>query len=137
MSLIEDIWKYGPDILWFLCVIFLILFKYIPMMGSIIAFQDYSVFRGISGSPWAGFKHFRTLFDYPDFNRVFRNTLILGALKICVIFPESLILSLMINEIKHALLKKKKHPNGIVYSALSLVIVAGITFDIFFFDGLF
>lgn len=138
MSLTENIRKYWPLYIMVLPgVIFLILFKYIPMMGSIIAFQDYSVFRGISGSPWAGFKHFKILFDYPDFNRVFRNTLVLGALKICVIFPVPIILSLMINEIRHALLKKNIQTALYVPHFLSWVIVAGITFDIFSSTGLF
>ena len=45
-------------------VIFLIVFKYIPMLGCVIAFQDYSVFKGILGSDWVGLKHFMALLSY-------------------------------------------------------------------------
>jgi len=60
---------------------FLILIKYVPMAGSVIAFQNFSLRKGIWGSPWVGLENFRKLMNYDDFHRVFRNTLILGALK--------------------------------------------------------
>ena len=59
-------------------VLFFLIFKYIPMLGSMIAFQDYSVFKGIFDSEWVGLKHFKALIAYPDFKRIFTNTLILG-----------------------------------------------------------
>lgn len=63
-------------------IVFLIVFKYIPLAGYVSAFQNYSVFKGFLDSPWVGFKNFETLFHDPDFIRVFSNTLVLGLLRI-------------------------------------------------------
>lgn len=137
-NLYHNIRKYWPLYVMVLPgVLFMLLFKYIPMAGSMIAFQDYSVFRGFFHSEWVGFKHFIVLFDYPDFNRVFRNTLILGFLKVAVIFPIPIILSLMINEIRFVLLKKGVQTALYIPHFLSWVIVAGITFEFFSLGGLF
>lgn len=68
-------------------VIYLLAFKYIPMLGSIIAFQDFSVVKGIFGSTWVGIKNFQKLFHYPDFYKILTNTMILGVLKIIIVFP--------------------------------------------------
>lgn len=118
-------------------VAFLIMFKFIPLAGSAIAFQDYSVFKGFINSPWVGLKHFETLFHYPDFFRVFRNTLVLGLLRVAVIFPVPILLSLMINEIRKSALKKGIQTVLYIPHFLSWVIVSGIIFDLFATSGLF
>lgn len=116
---------------------FLIVFKYIPLLGAAIAFMDYSVFKGFMGSPWVGLKHFQALLDYPDFMRVFGNTLILGFLKIVLVFPIPVLLALMINEIRKSALKKGIQTALYIPHFLSWVIVAGIVFDVFSLSGLF
>ncbi|QMV43984.1 ABC transporter permease [Cohnella cholangitidis] len=116
---------------------FFIIFRYIPIGGSVIAFQDYSVFKGIADSPWVGFKHFELLFDSPGFYRIFMNTLILGLLKCVLMFPVPIILALMINEVRVALLKKGIQTALYIPHFLSWVIIAGITFDIFSMNGIF
>ncbi|MEK3724114.1 ABC transporter permease subunit [Paenibacillus sp. FSL H8-0034] len=118
-------------------LIFLIIFKYIPLLGSVIAFKDYSVFKGFIDSPWVGFKHFEKLLDYPDFVRVFGNTLMLGFLKIVLVFPIPILLALMINEIRKSVLKKGIQTALYIPHFLSWVIVSGIVFDIFSLSGLF
>ena len=55
-------------------VVFFILFKFIPLAGSVIAFMDYKLTRGIFGSAWVGLKHFQNFFAYQDLRRVFWNT---------------------------------------------------------------
>ena len=57
-------------------------FKYIPMNGIVIAFQDYNIFKGIGGSPFVGMKHFSAVFSNPDFFRVLKNTLVINLYKI-------------------------------------------------------
>ncbi len=116
--------------------LYFILFKYIPLGGSVIAFQDYSVFNGITGSPWVGFKHFTTLFEYPDFYRVLRNTLIMGFLRITFMFVVPLLLALMINEVRHALLKKGVQTALYIPHFLSWVIIAGLAFQMTSLSGL-
>lgn len=118
-------------------LLFLIIFKYIPLAGSVIAFQDYSVFKGFTDSPWVGFKHFATLFHYPEFTRVFTNTLILGFIKVFCVFPVPVLLALMINEVRKARLKKGIQTALYIPHFLSWVIVAGIAFDLFALSGLF
>lgn len=58
-------------------LIYFLLFKYVPMWGIVIAFQDYQPFLGITGSEWVGFKHFERLFTEPTFFMLLKNTLIL------------------------------------------------------------
>lgn len=118
-------------------IVFLIVFKFVPLAGAVIAFKDYSVFKGFIESPWAGFKHFETLFGHPDFARVFGNTLILGFLKLVLIFPVPVVLALMINEIRKSALKKGIQTALYIPHFLSWVIVGGILFDFFSLSGLF
>lgn len=118
-------------------IAFLIVFKYIPLTGAVIAFKDYSVFKGILDSPWVGFKHFEALLQHPDFARVFVNTLILGFFKLALVFPVPVLLALMINEIRKKALKKGIQTALYIPHFLSWVIVAGIVFDFFSLSGLF
>ncbi|MDL2301735.1 ABC transporter permease subunit [Lachnospiraceae bacterium OttesenSCG-928-D06] len=130
--------KYWPFYIMMLPgVTFFIVFKYIPMLGSVIAFQDFSVFKGILGSEWVGLKHFKDLFTYAEFKRVFVNTLILGLLKTVVIFPIPVILSMMLNEVRKLRLKKAIQTSIYIPYFLSWVIVGGLIFDIFGSGGLF
>ena len=78
IGLISNVKKYWPYYIMVLPgLTFFLVFKYIPMLGSMIAFQDYSVFKGILDSEWVGLKHFKALLTYPDFIRIFTNTLVL------------------------------------------------------------
>lgn len=130
--------KYWPFYIMMLPgVLFFLTFKYIPMFGSVIAFQDFSVFKGILGSKWVGLKHFKELFAYVEFKRVFANTLILGLLKTVVIFPIPVILSMMLNEVRNQRLKKTIQTSIYIPYFLSWVIVGGLIFDIFGSGGLF
>lgn len=138
MGLLNNMRRYWP--LYALAlpgIAFLVIFKYVPLLGSVIALQDYSVFKGMQDSPWVWFKHFETLFQYPDFKRVLVNTLTLGALKTIVGFPIPVILALMINEVRHALVKKGIQTALYIPHFLSWVIVGGIVFDVFAISGLF
>lgn len=135
--------KYGMKVYWPLYVMalpgiaFLIIFKYVPLAGTVIAFKDYSVFKGFIDSPWVGWANFNKLFDYPDFNRVFTNTMILGFLRIVLVFPIPILLAIMINEIRRSALKKGIQTALYLPHFLSWVIVAGIVFDFFSLQGLY
>ena len=137
-NLIQNMKKYWPYYVMVLPgVIFFLAFKYIPMLGSVIAFQDYSVFKGILDSNWFELKHFKALVTYPDFRRIFTNTLVLGLCKTVLIFPIPVILSLMLNEVKNLKLKKAIQTAVYIPYFLSWVIVGGLVFDIFGVGGLF
>ncbi|MCM0647466.1 ABC transporter permease subunit [Clostridium swellfunianum] len=107
-------------------VIHLIIFRYITMYGSVIAFKDYNMFKGIMDSPWVGLKNFRDLFNTPKFPLVMKNTVIISLLKMFFGFPAPIILALLLNELKN--LKFKKLTQTIVYLPhfVSWVVFAGI-----------
>jgi len=82
-----------PMIIWFA------VFLYKPMIGLQVAFKDYSIFKGVAGSPWVGFEHFQTLLDSDQFWRALKNTFMISMLSLCFGFPVPIILALMFNEI--------------------------------------
>ena len=118
-------------------VVYMIVFKYIPMLGSVIAFQDYSVYEGILGSKWVGLKNFIQLFTYADFKKIFVNTLVLGAYKIIFVFPIPIALALMMNEVRREKLKKSIQTAVYIPYFLSWIIVAELVFDFFGANGIF
>lgn len=86
-------------------LVWLIIFSYGPMYGIIIAFKDFKPKLGYLGSEWVGLKHFIRFFKYPDFWKMIRNTLSISLYTLAT-FPCSVILALMINELRHPLYKK-------------------------------
>ncbi|WP_256865509.1 sugar ABC transporter permease [Paenibacillus sp. 32352] len=81
-------------------VIYLLLFKYLPMGGIVIAFKDYNFSEGILGSDWVGLKNFEFLFSSQDAWRITLNTLYLNFLFIVTGTIISLILALSLNELR-------------------------------------
>lgn len=112
-------------------VIWLLLFLYKPMYGLQIAFKDYSVFRGIEGSPWIGFEHFETLFNNDQFLRAIRNTLIISAYSLLIGFPVPILLALMFNEVLSQWFRKTTQTIVYLPHFISSVIIAGIVITAF------
>jgi putative aldouronate transport system permease protein len=81
-------------------LIMLILFRYLPMYGIIIAFQRYGLFLGITKSPWIGFENFVRFFQDPYCFRLIRNTFLLGIYSILWTFPAPILLAVLFNEVK-------------------------------------
>lgn len=111
------------------------IFKYIPMNGIIIAFQDYNIFEGISGSPFVGLKHFQAVFSNPDFFRVLRNTLVINLYKILFWVPLPLVLALMLHEIRPGVFRRTAQTVIYLPHFLSWVIVGGIFVNILAVNG--
>ncbi len=117
---------------WDLCLMLLpviayfVIFKYIPMGGIVIAFKDYKLGLGISGSAWVGLENFIQAFRTRFFIRSIRNTLIISVLKLAVGFPAPIILALMLNEVRHSLYKRVVQTISYLPHFLSWVIMAGI-----------
>jgi putative aldouronate transport system permease protein len=116
-------------------LLYFIIFKYLPMAGLIIAFQDYQPFLGILGSPWAGLKHFIRLFTEPTFFMLLKNTLILFALNLVIFFPLPIIVALMLNEVKNRYFKAGIQTIIYIPHFMSWVIIVSISFIFLNVDG--
>ncbi|GGO04058.1 protein lplB [Saccharibacillus kuerlensis] len=115
--------------------LYFVVFKYFPMGGLVIAFQDYQPYQGILGSPWVGFKHFVRLFTEPTFFMLLRNTLVLFALNIVVFFPLPIILALMLNEVRHRFFKNSIQTIVYIPHFMSWVIIVSISYVFLTVDG--
>ncbi|GAA2270119.1 sugar ABC transporter permease [Nonomuraea roseoviolacea subsp. roseoviolacea] len=115
-------------------VVYFALFKYLPMYGVTIAFQDFLPFLGYSGSPWVGFKHFEELFSGPDFGRLLFNTLFLALLHIVFVFPAPIVVALLLNELRVTVLKRTVQSLVYIPHFLSWTIVASLTYILFAAD---
>jgi len=110
--------------------LFLLLFKFVPMWGLLLAFQNYSPFKGILGSQWVGLKHFADLMGDANFYRMLRNTLLINLFGLVFYFPLPVFLALMVNEVRHELFKKINQSLVYMPHFLSWVIIASMTFFI-------
>ncbi|ASS68361.1 MULTISPECIES: ABC transporter permease subunit [unclassified Paenibacillus] len=108
-------------------ILYYILFKYVPMYGIIIAFQDYSVGKGILGSKFVGFKHFAEFFYVtPDAWKLIRNTVLLNVYDLLFHFPAPIILAILFHEIRITWFKRLVQSISYMPHFLSTVVIAGI-----------
>ncbi|KAB8133582.1 sugar ABC transporter permease [Gracilibacillus oryzae] len=108
--------------------LFLIIFKFIPMWGLILSFQEYNPFQGILGSEWVGFKNFTDLFSSDQFYMMFRNTLLINIFSLVFYFPLPIILALMLNEVRHEVFKRVNQSIVYLPHFLSWVVVVSMTY---------
>ena len=106
-------------------VLYVILFNYKPMYGILMAFQDFSIRKGIWGSKWVGFYNFERLFDSYWFPIMLKNTLVISGLGLLT-FPLPVILALMVNEIKNKKLKKTFQIVSYAPHFISVVVVCSM-----------
>ncbi|WP_407673181.1 ABC transporter permease [Paenibacillus alkalitolerans] len=121
----KDKWMYAllmPGLIYF------IVFKYLPMWGVLISFQNYQPFVGFWNSEWVGFEHFRNFFTNPDFFRLLRNTFILAVYDLVFFFPAPIIVALLLNEVRIAVFKRLVQTFVYVPHFISMVIVASMTY---------
>ncbi len=128
----RNMWLYVmvlPGLLYFL------IFKYAPMFGLVIAFQNFKPFKGIAGSEWVGFEHFNRLFTEPDFLNILSNTLILFGLNILFFFPVPILLALMLNEVRSNRFKRLFQSLIYLPHFMSWVIIVSIGYVMLTMDG--
>jgi len=116
-------------------IIYFALFRYGPMGGAIIAFKDYVPFLGIADSPWVGFAHFEDFFASPDFPRLLANTLILALLSLVIAFPLTIVVALLLNELRLNILKRSVQTLIYIPHFLSWTVVASLTYLLFALDA--
>ena len=116
-------------------VIYFLVFKYLPMGGLIIAFQDYQPWLGILGSPFVGLKHFTRLFTEDTFMMLMKNTLAIFGLNIFFSFPFHILLSLLLNELSSKKLKNSIQTVIYLPHFMSWVIVVSIFYVLLTTEG--
>jgi len=108
------------------CVIYFLVFNYVPMYGLIIAFKDFKFSKGIVDSAWIGLENFKYLFGLSDFYRVLWNSVFLSLLKLVICFPIPIILSLSLNEIPFFQFKRLSQTTIYLPYFISWVVIGGI-----------
>lgn len=112
-------------------ILYFVIFRYGPMYGVQIAFKDFNLFQGISGSEWIGFDAFREVFAMRDFYTTLRNTFMLNFLDLLVSFPAPIILAIMLYEIRSTWFKKISQTILYIPHFISWVIIGGIVYQLF------
>jgi putative aldouronate transport system permease protein len=121
-----------PGLLYFL------IFDYIPMFGIIVAFKDISPFEGVSAiftNDWVGFKHFVRFWNSYYFWNVMRNSLLISGYKLLNGFPASILLALLLNELRNAVYKRIVQTISYLPHFISTVVVAGLAMMVLSTDG--
>lgn len=113
-----------PFIIWYA------VFMFKPMYGMVIAFKDYSLFRGISGSEWVGLKNFKDFLTSPEFYVTLKNTLMLNVYSLLLEFPFAILLALMLNEVKNKYFKTIVQTASFIPYFIAIVVATGITVNI-------
>lgn len=114
---------------------FFVIYKYVPMWGVLMAFQKYQPHFGLMGSEWVGLRHFERFFSEPQFWTLLRNTLYIAFLDTGVFFPLTIVLALMLNEVRSEIYKRTVQTLVYVPHFLSWVVVVGITYILLTTEG--
>lgn len=112
-------------------ILYYFVFKYLPMGGIVMAFQDFNIFKGIFHSEFVGLDVFRKILKSQQFWNSVRNTLILNLSTLAVSFPLTIILALVLNEIRTVRFKKISQSLLYLPHFISWVVVAGIAQNLF------
>ncbi len=116
-------------------LLFFLTFRYLPMLGNVIAFRRFQPGGSIFGEYWTGLRYFRLFFTDPTFWSVFTNTLVLGALTLLFCFPLPIVLALLLNEVRNRALKRFVQSVSYLPHFLSIVIVAAMVLQLLSVDG--
>lgn len=116
-------------LLWLLflpCLLYYLIFKYLPMFGLVITFKDYNLFKGIWASNWVGFKYYRMFLENPDFLLLMKNTFLLGLYRLVFGFPAPILLAILLNEVRKVSFKRLVQTVSYLPHFISNVIVASM-----------
>ncbi|MDD9265876.1 ABC transporter permease [Paenibacillus sp. GCM10023248] len=110
-------------------IAYYVIFHYAPMYGALIAFKEYTPAKGILGSSWVGFDHFKDFFGSYYFWRILKNTVIISLYTLCFEFPAPIILAILINELVNK--KFQRFVQTVTYMPyfISLIVIAGMIKD--------
>ncbi|NLI90153.1 MAG: sugar ABC transporter permease [Epulopiscium sp.] len=105
---------------------YFIIFKYLPMWWLRIAFYDYKILKGFSGSKFVGLDNFRVFLSNPDFLQILWNTLWLNILNLAFVFTAPILFALLLNELSHRRFKKTVQTISYLPHFLSMVVVTSM-----------
>jgi len=108
------------------CLLYYLLFKYLPIVGIAVSFKNYNIFKGVWASEWVGFKYYRLFFNNPDCYKLIRNTFLLGVYRLLFEFPAPIVLALLLNELKNQAFKRFVQTVSYLPHFISNVVVAGM-----------
>lgn len=107
-------------------LVWLFIFKYLPIWGWTIAFQDYQPGLKFGEQEWVGFQHFRFLFEDDRFLLVLRNTLAMSGINLVLGFVTAITLALLLNEVRKMAFKRVVQTVSYMPHFISWVVAAGI-----------
>ncbi|WP_433584883.1 ABC transporter permease [Microbacterium hydrocarbonoxydans] len=116
-------------------ILFLLIFRYVPMLGNIIAFRRFRPGGSIFGDEWVGFYYFQAFISNQQFWTVFWNTVILGGFTLLICFPLPIVLALMLNELRSRRFKRIVQTISYLPHFMSIVIVAGLVLQLTSLNG--
>ncbi|MFD6142937.1 ABC transporter permease, partial [Promicromonospora sp. NPDC060271] len=119
----------------FLPIVFLLIFRYGPMLGNVIAFRRFRPGGSIFGEEWVGLLYIEMFVNDPMFWHVFGNTVAIGALTLLVGFPLPIVLALLLNEVRKKAFKRVVQSISYLPHFLSVVIVAGMVMQLLSLQG--
>jgi putative aldouronate transport system permease protein len=135
ISVRKPFWQYAWQNRWlyFLLLpglLYFVVYKYLPMFGLVMVFQDYKPMFGILRSAWIGFRNFERFFEDPNFMILFRNTLILASLNLVLFVPFTIVLALLLNEVKN--MKYKRFVQTVTYLPhfFSWIVIASLSYKL-------
>lgn len=118
---------------WQLYVIFMLpavalttIFRYIPMGGILIAFENYNPIQGLLNNPWVGLSHFKRFLSSPDFMSYLVNTLKLSIYGMLWGFPIPILLAFLLNRVESAKIKQKIQLVLYMPNFISVIVLCGI-----------
>lgn len=112
-------------------IVYLIVYRYLPMGGLVMAFQNFRIARGFTGSAWVGWNNFNKLFSVPNFGQIMGNTVTISLLKILFGFPAPIILALMLNELRNVACKRILQTVLYMPHFISWVVCGTMVFQLF------
>jgi len=116
-------------------LLFLLVFRYVPMLGNVIAFRRFRPGGNPFGDEWVGFYYFEMFIQNQQFWQVFWNTVVLGLLTLAICFPLPIVFALLLNELRSRRFKRLVQTVSYLPHFMSIVIVAGLVLQLTSING--
>lgn len=118
-------------------MVILFIFVFVPLVGSLMAFQNYIPARGLLGSEWIGLENYEFIFSLPDGRQVFFNTLIIAFAKLVLNIFVPVTFAILLNEIRVKVFKRTFQTIVYLPHFLSWVVLATVVTNMFSLGGPF